>query len=73
MTSNTPLNFGIIGLGAGAMNMIPELRANPNARIVAVADPRDAARERFERDFGGRARTTTRRVCAATPPSMSST
>ncbi|MYB85069.1 MAG: gfo/Idh/MocA family oxidoreductase, partial [Chloroflexi bacterium] len=64
MTTNTPLNFGIIGLGAGAMNMIPELRANPNARIAAVADPRDSARERFERDFGGRAYDDAEGLCA---------
>ncbi len=64
MTTNTPLNFGIIGLGAGAMNMIPELRANPNARIVAVADPRASARERFERDFGGNAYDDAEGLCA---------
>ena len=39
MVSDSPLNVGIIGLGAGAMNMLPELNANPNARIVAAADP----------------------------------
>ena len=64
MTNSTPLNFGIIGLGAGAMNMIPELRANPNARIVAAADPRPEARERFERDFGGRAYDDAEGLCA---------
>ena len=64
MTSNAPLNFGFIGLGAGAMNMIPELRANPNARIVAVADPRSSARERVERDFGGRAYDDAEGLCA---------
>ena len=65
MTTNaTPLNFGIIGLGAGAMNMIPELRANPNARIAAAADPRAPARERFQRDFGGRAHADAEGLCA---------
>ena len=64
MTNSTPLNFGIIGLGAGAMNMIPELRANPNARIVAAADPRPEARERFERDFDGRAYDDAEGLCA---------
>lgn len=65
MTTPAPLNFGIIGLGAGAMNMIPELRANPNARIAAAADPRAPARERFERDFGGRAYADAEELCAA--------
>lgn len=63
-TTPAPLNFGIIGLGAGAMNMIPELRANPNARIAAAADPRAPARERFERDFGGRAYADAEELCA---------
>ena len=63
-TAPAPLNFGIIGLGAGAMNMIPELRANPNARIAAAADPRPAARERFERDFGGPAYADAEGLCA---------
>jgi phthalate 4,5-cis-dihydrodiol dehydrogenase len=51
MVSDSPLNVGIIGLGAGAMNMLPELNANPNARIVAAADPRPQALERFKSDF----------------------
>ena len=63
-TTPTLLNFGVIGLGAGAMNMIPELRANPNARIAAAADPRAPARERFERDFGGRAYADAEGLCA---------
>lgn len=64
MATAAPLNFGIIGLGAGAMNMIPELRANPNARIAAAADPRAPTRERFERDFGGRAYADAEDLCA---------
>ena len=63
MTTPTPLNFGIIGLGAGAMNMIAELRANPNAEIVAAADLRPAARERFTRDFGGPAYASAEDLC----------
>jgi hypothetical protein len=35
------------------MNMLPELHTNPNARIVAGADPRTQATDRFKRDFGG--------------------
>jgi phthalate 4,5-cis-dihydrodiol dehydrogenase len=49
----TPFNVGIVGLGAGAMNMLPELNGNSNAKIVAAADPRPQALERFKRDFGG--------------------
>ncbi len=53
MTTDRPMNVGIVGLGTGAMNMIPELNANPNAKIVAGADPRPQATERFAREFGG--------------------
>ena len=63
-TAPAPLNFGIIGLGAGAMNMIPELHANPNARIAAAADLRPAARERFTREFGGPAYESAEQLCA---------
>ena len=62
-TTHAPLNFGIIGLGAGAMNMIPELHANPNARIAAAADLRPAARERFAREFGGPAYESAEALC----------
>lgn len=64
MTTQTPFNFGIIGLGAGAMNMIPELHANPNARIVAAADTRRDARARFVSDFGGPAYDNAEALCA---------
>lgn len=53
MTTARPMNVGIVGLGTGAMNMIPELNANPKAKIVAGADPRPQATERFSREFGG--------------------
>ncbi len=64
MTSTAPLNFGIIGLGAGAMNMIPELHANPNARIAAAADIRPEARQRFTRDFNAPAYQSPEELCA---------
>ena len=64
MTTPAPISFGIIGLGAGAMNMLPELHANPNARIAAAADLREPARERFARDFGGPAYASAEELCA---------
>ena len=64
MTTPAPISFGIIGLGAGAMNMLPELHANPNARIAAAADLREPARERFTRDFGGPAYASAEELCA---------
>ena len=53
MPTDKPMNIGIVGLGTGAMNLLPELNANPRAKIVAGADPRPQATERFARDFGG--------------------
>lgn len=64
MATQPALNFGIIGLGAGAMNMIPELHANPNAKIVAAADSRPEARERFRKDFQGQAYASAEEMCA---------
>ena len=59
------MNVGIIGLGAGTMNMLPELNANPHAKIVAAADPRKPARERFEREFGGEVYDDAEGVCSS--------
>ena len=53
MTTPKPMNVGVAGLGTGAMNMLPELNANPHVKIVAAADPRPQATERFTREFGG--------------------
>ena len=53
MTTAKPMNVGVAGLGTGAMNMLPELNANPHVKIVAGADPRTQATDRFKREFGG--------------------
>ena len=53
MTTAKPMNVGVAGLGTGAMNMLPELNANPHVKIVAGADPRPQATDRFKREFGG--------------------
>ena len=63
MAGVKPINFGIIGLGAGTMNMIPELSTNPNANIVAAADTRKDALDRFTRDFGGRTYNNAEDLC----------
>ncbi len=63
MAGVKPINFGIIGLGAGTMNMIPELSTNPNANIVAAADTRKDALGRFTRDFGGRIYSNAEDLC----------
>lgn len=64
MTKQSPFKVGIAGLGAGAMNMIPELRANPNAHIVAAADLRPQALERFSKDFGSAVYSSVEEMCS---------
>jgi phthalate 4,5-cis-dihydrodiol dehydrogenase len=45
------LRFGVIGLGRAATSMLPSLAAHPHVRLVAAADPRSEARERFAAQF----------------------
>ena len=65
MTTPKPYNVGIVGLGAGAMNMLPELHANPHVKIVAAADPRPQAIDRFKREFGGETYADAVDLCAS--------
>jgi len=59
------LRLGAIGLGRAAGLMIPALAAHPHVRLVAAADPLPAARERFEREFGGRTYPDAAALCAS--------
>ena len=63
MATVKPINIGVVGLGAGAMNMLPELHANPNAVITAGADPRPQALERFQRDFSAETYEDAEELC----------
>lgn len=58
------LALGVIGLGRAASSMLPSLRAHPDVRIVAAADPNPAARDRFLSDFGGEAFASGAELCA---------
>jgi phthalate 4,5-cis-dihydrodiol dehydrogenase len=58
------LRFGVVGLGRGFMLMVPTFRADPRCRLVAAADPRPEARDRFEREFGGHAYENAEALCA---------
>jgi phthalate 4,5-cis-dihydrodiol dehydrogenase len=58
------LHFGVIGLGRAAAQMLPSLLAHPFVRVVAAADPSDAARARFTADLGGLAYPTVEELCA---------
>lgn len=61
--SRAVLRAGIGGLGVGATNMIGEVAVHPKVKIVAGADPRPVAREKFEAQFGGRTFETVEAMC----------
>jgi phthalate 4,5-cis-dihydrodiol dehydrogenase len=58
------LRLGIAGLGRAFMLMLPTLARHPLIELVAAADPRPEARDRFVADFGGRAHETVEDLCA---------
>src|SRR3974377_1730745 len=49
------LRLGIAGLGRGFAVMLPTFMRDPRVKLVAAADPRAEARQRFTADFGGHA------------------
>ena len=57
------LRLGVAGLGRGFMMMRPALAAHVGVEIVAAADPRAEARDRFVAEFGGRAYADVDAMC----------
>ncbi len=57
------LRLGVAGLGRGFMLMLPTLAQHPSVVLVAAADPRVAARDRIQQDFGGRAYDSVSALC----------
>src|ERR1700674_3936932 len=58
------LRMGIAGLGRAFTLMLPTLAADPPAGLVAAADPRSEATQRFAADFGARTYDTVEALCA---------
>jgi phthalate 4,5-cis-dihydrodiol dehydrogenase len=58
------LKIGVIGLGRGFVLTASTFRNDPRCRVVAAADPRSEARERFTSEFGGNAYTSAEALCA---------
>jgi len=52
--SKAVLRVGIGGLGVGATVMMSEVAIHPRVKIVAGADPRPVARQKFEAQFGAK-------------------
>jgi phthalate 4,5-cis-dihydrodiol dehydrogenase len=59
-----PLRLGVIGLGRAFTLMLPTLTRYPRIQLVAAADPRKDARDRFAAEFNGRAYETPGQLCA---------
>jgi phthalate 4,5-cis-dihydrodiol dehydrogenase len=56
--------MGVAGLGRAFSIMLPTLQRDPRVAVVAAADPRPDARQRFTADFGGTAYGTVSALCA---------
>jgi phthalate 4,5-cis-dihydrodiol dehydrogenase len=57
------LRLGIAGLGRAFTLMLPTFQADPRIRMVAAADPREEARQRFTADFQARGHSTVEALC----------
>jgi len=57
------LKVGAVGLGRAFSLMAPTLAADSRVALVAAADPRPDARQRFEQEFGGKAYATPEELC----------
>ncbi|PPR10542.1 MAG: putative 4,5-dihydroxyphthalate dehydrogenase [Alphaproteobacteria bacterium MarineAlpha11_Bin1] len=58
------LRLGVAGLGQGFTKMLPALSHHPNIDVVAAADIRPEALERFKSDFGGTSHLSVESMCA---------
>src|SRR6266567_3937161 len=58
------LRVGVAGLGRAFTLMLPTLAADPRVELVAAADPRTDARQRFAADFGARTYPSADELCA---------
>ena len=58
------LRLGVAGLGRAFSVMLPTFLADSRVTLVAAADPRPQARERFAREFSAHAYETVEQLCA---------
>jgi phthalate 4,5-cis-dihydrodiol dehydrogenase len=61
--SGRKINLGVAGLGRAFQLMLPTLIAHPNIELVAGADPRGEARERFAAELGAKAHISVEALC----------
>jgi phthalate 4,5-cis-dihydrodiol dehydrogenase len=62
--SERRLRIGVAGLGRAFTLMLPTLVADPRVELVAAADPRSEATQRFAQDFDARGHATVEALCA---------
>ncbi len=63
-TPGAPLGLAIAGLGMAGAVMVRAAAAHPGVTLVAAADPHDAPRDAFARDFNARAYADIGELCA---------
>ena len=59
------VRLGVIGLGGATRQMLPSIVKHPDVRMVAGADPRAEARERFAAEYGATPFATAEALCAS--------
>lgn len=57
------MRFGIAGLGIASTQIVPAFEGRPHLQLTAAADPREAGREKFEREVGGEAFASVEEMC----------
>ena len=62
--NDSPIRFGVLGLGRAFTLMVPTFALDPRVRVVAGFDPREAPRRRLVTDFGATAYATAEGVCS---------
>jgi phthalate 4,5-cis-dihydrodiol dehydrogenase len=58
-----PLRIGVAGLGRAFALMAPAFR-DPRVELVAAADPREEALQRFKQDYAGKTFTSVEELCS---------
>ena len=61
--SERKLRIGVAGLGRAFAVMLPTFKADPRVSLVAAADTRVEARQRFAEEFSANAYTTVEELC----------
>lgn len=64
LESQEPIRVGVLGLGRAFTLMLPTFLGERRVKLVAAYDPREQARDLFEKTFGGKAHSTAEDVCA---------